>query len=78
VPWRVVGGWLGSAGGSVAAAVEVDGVGGVDESVEDGFGDDGVREQPIPAERLAVRCEDERLPGAFGDKSDLGRPSPYV
>ena len=39
-----VGGWFGSAGGSVAAAFEVDDVCGVDEPVEDRFGDDGVRE----------------------------------
>jgi len=45
----LVGGWLaGAFVGSVAAAVEVDVVGGVDEPVEHGLGDDRVGEQRIP------------------------------
>lgn len=50
----VDGGSLGSAGGSVAAAWHVDLVGGVDEAVEDGFGDDGVGEEFVPGFGLAI------------------------
>ena len=44
----VGGGLLGSVEGPVAAAVEVDVVGGVDDPVEHRFGDDGVGEQRVP------------------------------
>ena len=40
-------------------SVEVDGVGGVDEAVEDGLGDDGVGEEWIPVFGSAVGGEDE-------------------
>src|SRR3954466_6307648 len=43
-------GRLGSLVGSVAASVHVDVVGGVDEPVKDGLGDDGVGEQGIPVD----------------------------
>ena len=48
-----------SAGGSVAASVEVDGVGGVDETVENALGDDGVGEERVPVFGPPVGCEDE-------------------
>jgi len=43
-------------------------VGGVDETVKDGLGDDGVREERIPVNGLTVGSEDERPAGSFGDK----------
>ncbi len=41
---------------------------GVDESVEDGLGDNRVREERIPVDGLTVRGQDQCLAGAFGDK----------
>ncbi len=57
-----------SAGGSVAASVEVDGVRGVDEPVENALGDDGVGEERIPVFGSSVRGQDERSAGSFGDE----------
>ena len=50
---------LGSFVGSVAAPGHVDVVGGVDQSVEDGLGDDGVGEQLIPVFGSTVGGEHE-------------------
>ena len=55
-----------SAGGSVAASVEVDGVCGVDQPIENRLGDDGVREERIPVFGPPVGGEDERSPGSLG------------
>ena len=43
---------------------------GVDQSVEEGFGDDGVREQRVPVDRFAVRGQDQRavVDGPIGDQ----------
>lgn len=38
-------------------------MGGVDESIERAFGDDGVGEQRIPIRRRAIRGDDERSAG---------------
>ena len=46
----------------------MDVVGGVDEAVEDGFGDDGVREERIPVFGAAVGGDDDGSVGAFGDE----------
>jgi hypothetical protein len=43
-------------------------VGGVDDAVEDGFGDDGVGEQRIPVDGGAVGGEDQRAVLSFGDQ----------
>lgn len=59
---------LGSFVGSVAAAVHVDVVGGVDESVEHGLGDDRVGEQRIPVFGSTVGGEHQRPAGTFGDE----------
>ena len=64
----VIGGWLGSAGRSVATSLEVDDVGGVDEAVKDGLGDDGIREKRIPVNGLTVGSKDQRPTSSFGDK----------
>ena len=60
--------FAGSFVGPVGAAVHVDVVGGVDESVEDGFGDDGVREEWIPVFGAAVGGDHDGSVGAFGDE----------
>jgi hypothetical protein len=49
----VVGGWIGS------CVVEVDGVRGVDEPIENALGDDGVREERIPVFWPPVRGQNE-------------------
>ena len=40
----------------------------VDQSVEQGLGDDGVGEQRIPVDRGAVRGQDQGASGAFVDQ----------
>ena len=64
-------GALGCAGSfvrAVAGAVHDDLVAGVDEPVEQGFGDDGVGEQGVPVGRAAVAGDDHGLAGPFGDQ----------
>src|SRR6476659_4406920 len=58
----------GSLVGPVARAVHEDLVAGVDEPVEQGFGDDRVGEQRVPVGRSAVGGQDERAAGSFGDQ----------
>ncbi|SRR5260370_998378 len=43
-------------------------VAGVDDPVEEGFGDDGVGEQGVPVGGCPVGCEDQGFPGALGDQ----------
>jgi DDE superfamily endonuclease len=71
-----VGGGLGDGAsgpfvGSVAGAVHEDLVAGVDEPVEQGLGDDGVREQRVPVGRVAVRGGDQRSAGLGGFADQL-------
>src|ERR1700716_2646131 len=51
----------GSFAGSVAGSVHEDLVAGVDQPVEERFGDDGVREQVVPVLGCTVAREDQRF-----------------
>lgn len=61
-------GLAGSVGEPVAAAGHRDVKGGVDEPVQDVFGDDGVGLQLVPVGRGPVAGDDQAAAGAFGDE----------
>src|SRR5580704_8392758 len=58
----------GSVVGPVAGSVHEDLVAGVDERVEQGFGDDRVGEQRVPVGGRPVGGQDQRAAGPLGDQ----------